>query len=130
MCVFVSTCVSVLIRVYVAVCKSVHTCQTVCVCVSDYACIAAGCMYTCQSAYLLTNQTHATCVCIVAVTLLLPKTHLHANTHTLVGIWAGICIGSTAPVSGIHTKRQRAVIQTQPLVCVCVGVMKGPSRCP
>lgn len=117
-----------------------------CVCVSHYACIAAGCMYACQSAYLLSNQTHAACVCIVAVTLLLPKTDLYTlthnythtptNTHTQVGIWVGICIGSTVPMSGIHTKSQRAVIQTQPLMCVCVcvsvsctRVMKGPSHC-
>lgn len=69
---------------FVKVCTQVPdpVCVCMCVCVSDYACIAGGRMYARQSAYLLTNQTHATRVCIVAVTLLPPKTHQRTHTHT------------------------------------------------
>lgn len=60
----VHVCVRALARVYATVCK---------VCTRVPNC---GCMYACQPTCLLTNQTHATCVCIVAATLLLPATHL------------------------------------------------------
>lgn len=99
--------------------QSVHTCAKLC--------NALAVVYMHASLLVCSPIKHTPLVCVLQLSLFscLQHTQTLRHTHTLVGIWAGICIGSLALVSGVHKKRQRAVIQTQPLVsflgmcCVC-----------
>lgn len=113
-------CVRVLARVCATVCK---------VCTRVPNCAMHWRLYVCMPVYLFAHQSNTRHLCVYCSCHSSPARntlrHLDTHTHTLVGIWAGICIGSMALVSGVHKKRQRAVIQTQPLVsflgmcCVC-----------
>lgn len=99
--------------------QSVHTCAKLC------NALAVVCMHA--SLLVCSPIKHTPLVCVLQLSLFSCPQHTQTlrHTHTLVGIWAGICIGSMALVSGVHKKRRRAVIQTQPLVsflgmcCVC-----------
>lgn len=111
--------------------QSVHTCAKLC------NALAVVCMHA--SLLVCSPIKHTPLVCVLQLSLFSCPQHTQTlrHTHTLVGIWAGICIGNMALVSGVHKKRQRAVIQTQPLVsflgmccvceCVCVCVVKRHS---
>lgn len=113
---------------HVHVCVLARVCATVCkVCTRVPNCAMHWRLYICMPVYLFAHQSNTRHLCVYCSCHSSPacNTLRHLDTHTLVGIWAGICIGSLALVSGVHKKRQRAVIQTQPLVsflgmcCVC-----------
>lgn len=119
----------VLMHVYEAVCKSVHTSARTCE--PDYACIAAGCMYACQSAYLLTNQTYGTCACIEALVLVLPKIHFtHIQTHT--GWHLGWHLHWQQGTVVWYSHKEAWSCNPDPVLmglCVCLCVIKRPSGC-